>query len=49
MICGLLRSADIACDHRAAQAGEMLGAGAYEVLVRDEDLEAARAMLPSEQ
>jgi hypothetical protein len=48
VICGLLRSADIVCDHRASQLGEQLG-GAYEVVVRDEDLEVARSMLPDEQ
>ena len=48
MICGLLRSAEILCDHRASQIGEQLG-GAYEVIVRDEDLEKARALLATEQ
>ena len=47
MICGLLRTADIACDHRVTQSGTKFG-GAYEVLVREEDLETAQAMLPSE-
>ena len=49
MLCGLLRSADIECAHRAGQQGEVLGAGAYEVLVHAEDLDAARAMLPTDQ
>jgi hypothetical protein len=44
MICGLLRTAGIQCDHRATQLGETLG-GAQEVLVRPEDMETARAML----
>jgi hypothetical protein len=44
MICGLLRTAGIQCDHRATQLGESLG-GAQEVLVRAEDLETAQAML----
>ncbi len=47
MICGLLRTAEIVCDHRATQAGVKFG-GAHEVLVRPEDLEAARSMLPAE-
>ena len=47
MICGLLRSADIVCDHRATQSGEKFG-GAREVLVRPEDLEDARSLLPQE-
>ncbi len=44
MICGLLRTAGILCDHRATQLGESLG-GAREVLVRAEDMEAAQALL----
>jgi hypothetical protein len=44
MICGLLRTAGILCDHRATQLGETLG-GAQEVLVRAEDIEAAEALL----
>ena len=48
MICGLLRTAEILCDHRATQAGAKFG-GAHEVLVRPEDLEAAQAMLPTEE
>jgi hypothetical protein len=48
MICGLLRSAGVVCDHRASQLGEQLG-GAHEVVVREEDLETARAVLSAEQ
>jgi hypothetical protein len=44
MICGLLRTADIVCDHRATQLGENFG-GAQEVLVRSEDIEAAHAIV----
>jgi hypothetical protein len=44
MICGLLRSADIVCDHRATQSGVKFG-GAREILVRPEDLEAAQSLL----
>jgi hypothetical protein len=44
MICGLLRTADIACDHRTTQLGQNFG-GAQEVLVRAEDMEAAQAIL----
>ena len=44
MICGLLRTAGIACDHRATQLGENFG-GAQEVLVRSEDMAAAQAMV----
>ena len=47
MICGLLRSAEIACDHRATQSGVKL-VGPREVLVRPEDLEAAQALLAEE-
>jgi hypothetical protein len=47
MICGLLRTAEIVCDHRVTQSGAKFG-GAYEVLVRPEDLETARTMLPDE-
>jgi hypothetical protein len=47
MICGLLRSADIVCDHRATQSGVKFG-GAHEVLVRPEDLEAAQSLLAAE-
>ncbi len=45
MLCGLLRTADIVCDHRATQLGDAFG-GAHEVLVHPEDLEAAQSMLP---
>jgi hypothetical protein len=45
MICGLLRSAGIECDHRATQLGVTFG-GALEVLVHERDLEAAHALLP---
>jgi len=47
LICGLLRTADIACDHRVTQLGETFG-GAHEVLVRAEDMEAAQAMVAAE-
>ena len=47
MICGLLRSADIPCDHRATQSGVKFG-GPREVLVRPEDLEAAQALIADE-
>jgi hypothetical protein len=47
MICGLLRSADIVCEHRSTQAGTKFG-GAREGLVRPEDLEDARSLLPQE-
>jgi hypothetical protein len=47
MICGLLRSADILCDHRATQSGVKFGSP-REVLVRPEDLEAAQALLTAE-
>jgi hypothetical protein len=52
LACGLLRANDIACMHRITDmafgsGGEMptSGAGAREVLVRAEDLEAAREVL----
>ena len=48
MICGLLRSADIVCDHRTTQSGTKFG-GAREVLVRPEDLEDARSFLPQDE
>jgi hypothetical protein len=48
LICGLLRTAEIECGHRPAQAGQAFG-GSYEVLVHEEDLETARSMLPSDQ
>jgi hypothetical protein len=47
MICGLLRSAEIACEHRATQSGVKFG-GPREVLVRPEDLEAAQALLAAD-
>ena len=47
MICGLLRTADIACEQRATQSGEKFG-GPHEVLVRPEDLETAQSMLAAE-
>jgi hypothetical protein len=47
MICGLLRSAEIACEHRATQSGVKF-VGPREVLVRPEDLEAAQALLAAE-
>jgi hypothetical protein len=47
MICGLLRSADIVCDHRATQSGVKF-CGPREVLVRPGDLEAAQALLAEE-
>jgi hypothetical protein len=47
MVCGLLRTAGIECDHRLTQAGEKFG-GAREVLVHPEDLETARSMLATE-
>ena len=48
LIRGLLESAEIASEHRITQLGENFG-GSYEVLVRAEDLEAARALLPEEE
>jgi hypothetical protein len=47
MICGLLRSAEIACEHRATQSGVKFG-GPREVLVRPDDLEAAQSLLVAE-
>ena len=47
LIRGLLESAEIASEHRITQLGENFG-GSYEVLVRSEDLEDARALLPEE-
>jgi hypothetical protein len=47
MICGLLRSADILCDHRATQSGVKFGSP-REVLVRPDDLEAAQSLLTAE-
>jgi hypothetical protein len=48
MLCGLLRSANIVCDHRTTQSGAKFG-GALEVLVRPEDLEDARSLLPKDE
>jgi hypothetical protein len=48
MIRGLLRTAEIESEHRATQLGQNFG-GSFEVLVRQEDLEAARALLPEVQ
>jgi hypothetical protein len=45
MICGLLRSAGLECDYRATQLGVTFG-GALEVLVHEQDLETAQALLP---
>jgi len=45
LIRGLLESAEIQSEHRITQLGENFG-GSYEVLVRAEDLETARALLP---
>ena len=48
LIRGLLASAEIESEHRITQLGENFG-GSYEVLVRTEDLEDARALLPEEE
>ena len=53
LVCGLLRSADIKCGHRPTDevdSGlEGLGAGGpHEVLVAEEDLEAAREVLAAD-
>ena len=48
MIRGLLETAEIESEYRATQMGENFG-GSYEVLVRAEDLEAARALLPEDE
>ncbi len=48
LIRGLLASAEIDSEHRITQLGENFG-GSYEVLVRAEDLEDARALLPEEE
>ena len=53
MLCGLLRSNGIACNHRktdsagaiGAETGGFAMAGPTEVLVHERDLEAARALL----
>jgi hypothetical protein len=48
LIRGLLESAGIDSDQRAAQGGENFG-GTWEVVVREEDLETARELLPQEE
>jgi Putative prokaryotic signal transducing protein len=48
LIRGLLETAGIQAEHRVMQLGENFG-GSYEVIVRDEDLEAAREVLPQEE
>ena len=48
LIRGLLETAGIESEHRVTQLGENFG-GSYEVLVRTEDLEDARALLPEEE
>lgn len=50
VVCGLLRSADIECAYRDTEAIDSLledftASGPREILVRAEDLEAARALL----
>ena len=47
LIRGLLESAEIDSEHRITQLGENFG-GSYEVLVRVEDLETARSLLPQD-
>jgi hypothetical protein len=47
MIRGLLESAEIESEYRATQVGQNFG-GSYEVLVRDEDMAAAQALLPQD-
>jgi hypothetical protein len=55
MLCGLLRSHGIACNHRksdsaaaiSAESGGFAMAGPTEVLVHEHDLEAARRLLDS--
>ena len=47
-MCGLLETAGIASERRATQSGSKFG-GAYEVLVGAEDLEAAQALLQSDE
>jgi hypothetical protein len=51
VVCGLLRSAGIACAYRDTEAidsplEDFTAAGAREILVRESDLEAARELLP---
>ena len=48
MVSGLLETAGIASDRRTTQSGTKFG-GAYEVLVRPEDLEAAQALIASDE
>ena len=48
LIRGLLESAGIQSEHRATQLGENFGSS-YEVIVRSEDLEEARALLPEDE
>ena len=48
MIRGLLRTVEIESEHRATQMGQNFG-GSYEVLVRAEDLEAARDVLTQDE
>ena len=49
VVCGLLRSAGIECGHRVTEETDSLlenfGGGPREILVREADLEAARALL----
>jgi hypothetical protein len=51
VLCGLLRSADIDCGYRRTEAidsplEDFMTAGSLEILVREEDLETARQLLP---
>jgi Putative prokaryotic signal transducing protein len=48
LIRGLLETVGIESEHRATQLGENFG-GSYEVLVREQDLEAAREVLPQDE
>ena len=48
LVSGLLESAGIASERRATQSGVKFG-GAYEVLVRPEDLEAAQALIAGDE
>jgi hypothetical protein len=52
VVCGLLRSAGIECAYRDTQAidsplEDFIAAGPREILVRETDVEAARALLES--
>ena len=54
VICGLLRSAGIRCNHRQADAGigafeALANAGPREILVAADDLEAARDLIQHTQ